>query len=162
MILKQDVELPNGQVLVHLDILPVMGKSYHRTAIISKDDKPKWFTREINKWVAYELTNFCNQREVALKQVEIYSGFHEVALKNIRVKIIGYPSRVIYNQILQYQDDLRVLLPNAASPHKSWIYVIEEIIHYANDYIHATQASPYTGVSGKAVTQQFSPKIQSY
>jgi hypothetical protein len=62
--------------------------------------------------------------------------------------------------ILKYQEDLRIILPNAASPHKSWIHVIEEIIHYAHDYIHATKASPYTGVSGKANATKFSPEIQ--
>jgi hypothetical protein len=160
MILKQDVELPNGKMLVHLDVLPILGKPYHRTDIISADKKNDWFSRQIKKWVEFELTNFCNQREVALKQVGIYSTFHEAALNNIRTKVINYPLRGMYAQILQYQDDLRILLPSTASPHKSWIHVIEEIIHYAHDYIHSTKTSPYTGVSGKTNASAFSPKIQ--
>lgn len=160
MILKQDIELPNGKMLVHLDVLPVMGKSYHRTEVISSEKKNDWFSRQIKKWVEHELTNFCNQREYALKELQVYSAFHDTAFHNIRTKVINYPMRGMYAQILQYQDDLRILLPSVSSPYKSWIHVIEEIIHYAHDYIHATKTSPYTGVSGKTNATKFSPEIQ--
>jgi hypothetical protein len=135
MIIRNYSELQSGYVLTVLHI-QAGTHTHSRVEVVKPTVAKETMQRWIAAWMKAELTRFVNQREKALGIVGL--GLQcQWMVDCVREKILKTANYYkLCENIDTHQHILRQLLPSNSSPHRSWISIIEEIIHHAHHHLH--------------------------